>query len=90
MHALNQFAIEREERMGWRDVHLIPDEYRVRVNWGGYSMVNATLQIMNYCLGRLDYDGGSNRGGGYVKGKELEFHKFVHISASRYVSDATA
>ena len=23
-------------------VHIVPDEHRVRVNWGGYSMVNAT------------------------------------------------
>ena len=23
-------------------VHVVPNEYRVRVNWGGFSMVNAT------------------------------------------------
>ena len=53
-------------------VHIIPDIYRVRVNWGGYSMVNATMQIFKHCFGMLDGNGG-----------QLDFHKFIHISASR-------
>ena len=27
-------------------VHVLPDQFRARVNWGGFSMVNATLQIL--------------------------------------------
>jgi hypothetical protein len=57
-------------------VHLVPREYCVRVNWGGYSMVNATMQILKYSFGLLDH---------LTTGKEpLEFHKFVHISGSSY------
>ena len=29
-------------------IMVLDDPYRVRVNWGGFSMVNATLQILNY------------------------------------------
>ena len=29
-------------------VVVLDDPHRVRVNWGGFSMVNATLQILNY------------------------------------------
>jgi hypothetical protein len=29
-------------------IHILDDPYRVRVNWGGFSMVNATLQMLNY------------------------------------------
>lgn len=39
---LQQYAMNRTR------VHILGDEYRVRVNWGGFSMVNATLQMINY------------------------------------------
>jgi Core-2/I-Branching enzyme len=29
-------------------IHILGDSYRVRVNWGGFSMVNATLQMLKY------------------------------------------
>ena len=33
---LLEYAIDKDY------VHILPEEYRVRVNWGGFSMVKAT------------------------------------------------
>ena len=55
-------------------VHLIPHPYRCRVNWGGFSMVNATIQILHYSFG-LDAD---------LNDTPLDFHKFVHMSSTSY------
>lgn len=58
------------------DVHVLSDPYRVRVNWGGYSMVNATLQTLKYAFavpGQSDNTVGA-----------LQFHKLVHLSSSTY------
>ena len=38
----------KEYSMNRSRVVILDDPYRVRVNWGGFSMVNATLQILNY------------------------------------------
>ena len=61
-------------------VHIVPDPYRVRVNWGGFSMVNATLQAMRYAFALDSYP--------VVSGKKprraLMFHKLVHLSSSTY------
>jgi len=54
-------------------VHILPDTYRVRVNWGGFSMVNATLQVMKYVMAVDRPDA-----------EPMEFHKFVHMSATAY------
>jgi len=41
--------LELEEYASKRDRVIVLDHpHRVRVNWGGFSMVNATLQILNY------------------------------------------
>lgn len=37
-----EYAISRQY------VHIIGDDRRVSVNWGGFSMVNATLQLLKY------------------------------------------
>jgi len=38
-------------------IHVLQHPQRVRVNWGGFSMVNATLQMLHYSLQQnLDYD----------------------------------
>lgn len=55
-------------------VHLIPHPYRCRVNWGGFSMVNATMQVLKYSFG-LDPS---------LNGTPLDFHKFVHMSSTSY------
>lgn len=62
--AIADYASSREY------VHVIDN--RVRVNWGGYSMVEATLKMLRYAFA--------------VEGSHdpLVFHKFVHISSSSY------
>lgn len=40
--ALKEYASQRDR------VVVLDHPHRVRVNWGGFSMVNATLQILNY------------------------------------------
>ena len=42
--ALTSYAFDKEH------VFILPQERRVRVNWGGFSMVNATLQILQYAF----------------------------------------
>jgi hypothetical protein len=52
-------------------VHIIPT--RVRIAWGGFSMVNATLQILKYAFALS----------GEIE-KPLDFHKVVHLASSSY------
>ncbi len=52
-------------------VHVV--DTRVRVNWGGFTMVNATLQILKYTFAI-----------GYPHQKPLDFHKFVHLASTSY------
>jgi len=66
--ALLEYASDKEY------VHILSDPYRVRVNWGGYTMVNATLQTLKYAFA---VQGSSNP-------TPLQFHKFVHLSSSSY------
>jgi hypothetical protein len=54
-------------------VHVLQHPYRVRVNWGGFSMVNATIQTLRYAMA-VDDD----------EREPLEFHKFIHLSSSTY------
>lgn len=56
-------------------VHVLDHPHRVRVNWGGFSMVNATMQTLRYAFG---LDGSSNLAG------PLTFHRFVHMAATSY------
>jgi hypothetical protein len=53
-------------------VHILPHPFRVRVNWGGFTMVNATLQILKYAFA-LDFTHDA-----------LDFHKFVHLASTSY------
>ena len=66
--ALVEYAATREY------VHVLPHPYRVRANWGGFSLVNATLQIMRYSFAH----------DGYPLDEPLEFHKFVHLASTTY------
>jgi len=54
-------------------VHLLPDSWRIRVNWGGYSMVEASLQTLKYAFG-IDRP----------RNPPLEFHKFVQMASTTY------
>ena len=58
-------------------VSLIPDPFRVRIAWGGFSMVNATLQILKYSFGLLQKTG-------EPISQPLDFHKVVHVASTSY------
>lgn len=60
---LVQFAQQHD------NIWVLPQHRRVRIAWGGYSMVNATLQMLHYIFDDIP---------------DLHFHKFVHLSASTY------
>ena len=51
------------------NVHVLDNEYRVRVNWGGFSMVNATLQMINYVDKHIPSE---------------NYTHFVHLAATCY------
>lgn len=57
------------------NVHIVSNENRVSVNWGGYSMVNATIQILRYSFGIHDHERSHSA---------LFFHKFILLSATHY------
>eukprot|EP00522_Entomoneis_paludosa_P012151 CAMPEP_0172447026 /NCGR_PEP_ID=MMETSP1065-20121228/6420_1 /TAXON_ID=265537 /ORGANISM="Amphiprora paludosa, Strain CCMP125" /LENGTH=766 /DNA_ID=CAMNT_0013198225 /DNA_START=86 /DNA_END=2386 /DNA_ORIENTATION=+ len=54
------------------NVHVLENPHRIRVNWGGFTMVNATLQMLKYATGHLP---GTSA---------LDFHKVVHLSHTTY------
>ncbi|GKY92373.1 hypothetical protein MPSEU_000208200 [Mayamaea pseudoterrestris] len=54
-------------------VHVLGEERRVRINWGGFSMVNATLQVLKYAFAVDEPDR-----------KALEFDKFYHVASTSY------
>lgn len=61
--ALHEYALSRSY------IHVLNHPQRVRVNWGGFSMVNATLQMLHYSLEHqpsIDYD------------------KFIHLASTNY------
>jgi len=66
--ALVEYATTRDY------VHVLPHPFRIRANWGGFSLVNATLQILRYSFAHDNYP----------NDKPLDFHKFVHIASTTY------
>ena len=58
-------------------VYLVPNPFRVRITWGGFSMVNATLQVLQYAFGLLHDENGPIS-------SPLEFHKVVHLASTSY------
>lgn len=53
-------------------VHICPDAYRVSVNWGGFSIVQATLNTIKYAFG-------IGR-----PGTAFDFHKVISIASTTY------
>ena len=66
--ALAEYAATRDY------VHVLPHPFRIRANWGGFSLVNATLQILRYSFAHDNYP----------NNEPLDFHKFVHIASTTY------
>ena len=54
-------------------VHILGPSQRVRVNWGGFSMVNATMQMLRYALAVDE-----------PEREPLEFHKLFHMASTSY------
>jgi hypothetical protein len=68
-------------------VFILPDPLRVRITWGGFSMVNATLQILQYAFGLAplyDDDDDSPKKSTPSVSKPLNFHKVVHLASTSY------
>jgi hypothetical protein len=59
-------------------VSLVPDPYRVSITWGGFSMVNATMQILQHAFGLLQDEQGE------ALSKAFDFHKVVHLASTSY------
>jgi hypothetical protein len=68
--ALQKYAATRDH------VHVLGSSFRVRVNWGGFSMVNATLQILQYSF---NVNGHCSR-----QRDPLVFDKVIHLASSSY------
>lgn len=66
-HQLETYAKSRDH------VHVLANERRVRINWGGFTMVNATLQILRYAFAIDEQDQ-----------EPLEFHKVFHVASTSY------
>jgi Core-2/I-Branching enzyme len=56
------------------NVHILPDDRRVRINWGGFTMVNATLQLLQYALLETSL----------AHHALSDFDKFVHLASTSY------
>ncbi|KAL7566842.1 hypothetical protein ACA910_021341 [Epithemia clementina (nom. ined.)] len=65
--ALQDFSVHYD------NVHVLPHPYRVSVNWGGFTMVNATLQMLKYATGMLP-----------TTRAALPFDKAIHLSSTTY------
>ena len=44
------------ELRGGDNIFILPESLREKVIWGGFSVVRATLELMDYALERDDYD----------------------------------
>ena len=58
-------------------VHVVPGQHRVRVTWGGFGLVQATLVMLKYAFGLLSSSSSSSF-------TALNFDKVIHLSGSTY------
>ena len=67
-------------------IRLVPREKCVRVNWGGYSMVEASLMALRTTFGLDYYDQHTDVEGGdaHDNPHAFSFHKLVHIASTTY------
>ncbi|KAL7531217.1 hypothetical protein ACHAXR_007947 [Thalassiosira sp. AJA248-18] len=65
-------------------IRIVPTEKRVRVNWGGYSMVEATLVALRTVFGLDYYDNHHGVQGGDAHDHAFSFHKLIHIASTTY------
>ena len=67
-------------------IRIVPNEKRVRVNWGGYTMVEATLMALHTVFGLDYYDEHPDEAGRDVHDNPhaFAFHKLVHMASTTY------
>lgn len=67
-------------------IRLVPREKCVRVIWGGFSMVDATLQALRTVFGLDYYDSHPGVQGGDMHDNPhaFTFHKLVHLASTTY------
>ena len=82
---LAAYAAEKNAGADGEYIRLVPEARRVRVNWGGFSMVDATLKALHTAFG-LDRDGPEEDAAaqGPDNPRALAFHKLVHIASTTY------
>lgn len=84
---LVEYAKERNEGEGEEYIRLVPNANRVRVNWGGFSMVHATLVAMKTLFG-LDYYAEhpeeEEENPGHDNPHAFSFHKMIHLASTTY------
>ncbi|KAL7434602.1 hypothetical protein ACHAXM_004281 [Skeletonema potamos] len=91
-HRLMQYAQEKNEEQrvvegGGEYIRLVPNKNRVRVNWGGFSMVNATLVAMKTLFGLDYYDEHPDETTtvpGHDNPHAFSFHKMIHLASTTY------
>ena len=67
-------------------IRMVPRENCVRVNWGGFSMVDATLKALRTVFGLDYYDDHPDEQGGNQSDNPhaFTFHKLIHIASTTY------
>lgn len=83
-----QINVEGGGGGGGEYIRLVPHDNRVRVNWGGFSMVNATLVAMKTLFG-LDYyekyhPEEEEEAPGHDNPRAFSFHKMIHLASTTY------
>lgn len=81
---MNEYAVDVEGKKEF--IRVVPNEKRVRVNWGGFTMVEATLVALHTVFGLDYYEKNPDRKGGDVHDNPhaFRFHKLVHIASTTY------
>ncbi|KAL7495402.1 hypothetical protein ACHAWT_003862 [Skeletonema menzelii] len=88
---LVEYAQEKNDGEGEEYIRLVPNANRVRVNWGGFSMVNATLVAMKTLFGLDHYAEHSEEQEEedvpiveHDNPHAFSFHKMIHLASTTY------
>ena len=81
---MNEYAIDVEGKTEY--IRVVPNNRRVRVNWGGFTMVEASLMALQTAFGLDYYRKHPKEEGGKVHDNPhaFSFHKLVHIASTTY------
>ena len=81
---MNNIAIHTHGKEEY--IRIVPNENRVRVNWGGFTMVKATLMALRTVFGLDYYDKHPGVPGrdAHDNPHAFPFHKLVHLASTTY------